>query len=95
MSKTMKKPGFMLRACVAWLILNAILLFTLAALVYIVKDYVDRWYVMIPLIVSVVASEWVILAETIAPIISDWIKQEEWVEYGQQPSWEKKRNTNT
>lgn len=89
MGKSKKKPGYMLRACVAWIILNTILLCTLAAVTYVVKDYIDRWYVMIPLIVSVVASEWIILSETIAPVISDWIRQEEYVENDQKASWEK------
>jgi hypothetical protein len=90
MSSTMKKPGYMLRACIAWVILNLVLLFTLAALVYILGPYLQVWYVMIPIIVAVVASEWVIMAETIAPIISDWIKQEESVETGKEPSWKNK-----
>lgn len=90
MSGTMKKPGYMFRACVAWVILNAVLLFTLAALVYILKGYISTWYVMIPIIVAVVVSEWVIMGQTIAPIIGDWIKQEEYVDTGKSPSWEKK-----
>lgn len=89
-SKLVKRPGYMLRACVAWTILNAVLLFTLAALVYVLGDYIDRWFVMVPLILGVVVSEWVIMAETIAPIIADWIKQEEYVDAGQEPSWKRK-----
>lgn len=86
----MKKPGYMGRACIAWIILNAVLLATLAAIVYVVGAYLDRWYVMIPLLVAIVASEWIIMAETIAPIIADWIKQEEYVEDGKLPSWKNK-----
>lgn len=89
MYKTIKKPGYMGRACIAWVILNTILIFTLAAVIYVVGTYIDRWYVMIPIIVGVVVSEWVIMSETIAPIISDWIKQEETVEDGNVPSWKK------
>jgi hypothetical protein len=84
---TLKKPGYMFRACVAWVILNTVLLFTLAALVYILKDHIGVWYVMIPIIVAVVVSEWVIMGETIAPIVKDWIKQEEYVKDGEKPSW--------
>lgn len=91
MYKTVKKPGYMARACVAWIVLNAVVLFTLAAVVYVVGTYIDRWYVMIPIIVGVVVSEWVIMAETLAPIIADWIKQEESVETGEAPSWQKPR----
>lgn len=87
MSSTLKKPGYMFRACVAWVILNAVLLFTLAALVFILKGYLATWYVMIPVIVAVVVSEWVIMAETIAPIVKDWIKQEEYVKDGDKPTW--------
>lgn len=90
MSRSMKKPGYMGRACIAWIILNAVLLATLAAIVYVVGAYLDRWYVMIPLLVAIVASEWIIMAETIAPIIADWIKQEEYVEDGKLPSWKNK-----
>lgn len=90
MSSTLKKPGYMFRACIAWVILNAVLLFTLAALIYILKGYLSVWYVMIPIIVAVVVSEWVIMAETIAPIVKDWIKQEEYVETGAKPSWDSK-----
>lgn len=89
MSGNVKKPGYMFRACVAWVILNAVLLFTLSALIYILKGYLSVWYVMIPIIVAVVASEWVIMSETIAPIISDWIKQEEYVKDGDKPTWTK------
>lgn len=81
------KPGYMFRACVAWVILNAVLLFTLAALIYILRPYLAVWYVMIPIIVAVVVSEWVIMGETIAPIVKDWIKQEEYVKDGDKPSW--------
>jgi len=70
----------MRRACVAWVILNAVLLFTLAAIVYILGGSPSQWFIVVPLIVGVVISEWIIMAETIAPIIKDWIKQEEWVE---------------
>lgn len=86
---TVKKPGYMFRACVAWVILNSVLLFTLAALVYVLGDHLSTWYVMIPIILAVVVSEWIIMAETIAPIISDWIKQEEYVKDGERPTWVK------
>lgn len=89
MSQYMRKPGYMKRAVIAWCILNGILLFTLAAFVFILGDYMDRWYVMIPMLIGVVISEWIIMGETIAPIIKDWIKQEELVEDGQKPSWQK------
>lgn len=78
-TKLIKKPGYMLRAVLAWCIFNAILLFSLAAVVYVLGDF-RAWYIQVPLIVGVVVSEWIIMGETIAPIIKDWIKQEEWVE---------------
>lgn len=71
-----KKPGYMLRAVIAWCIFNAILLATLGAIVYVLGD-VRTWYVQVPLIIGVIVSEWIILGETVAPIIKDWIKQEE------------------
>jgi len=70
----------MLRACIAWVILNAVLIFTLAALVFVLpRDQLSQWYVMIPVIVAVVVSQWIIMGETIAPIIKEWIRQEEYV----------------
>ena len=90
MAAAIKRPGYMFRACVAWVILNFVVLVTLAALVFILPgDQLSQWYVMIPLVVAVVISQWIIMGETIAPIIKDWIKQEEWVSDGQQPSWKK------
>lgn len=74
-----KKPGFMLRAVIAWMIYNSILILTLAAVVYLVLPYMREWYVMLPLLVAVVASEWIIMSETVAPVIQDWIKQESYV----------------
>lgn len=71
-----KKPGYMFRAVVAWMIFQGILLATLAAIVYILGASVGVWFVEIPLIIGVIASEWIIMGETIAPIIKDWIKQE-------------------
>lgn len=89
MSTQMKRPGYMLRACVAWIILNAVLIFTLSALVFVLpRDQLSQWYVMIPIILAVVVSQWIIMAETIAPIIKEWIKQEEYVKDGEKPSWE-------
>ena len=87
--KTVKKPGYMLRACVGWVILNLVLLFTLAATVYIVQGYLDRWYVIGTLLIIVMVSEIGIMNETIAPILTDWIKQEETVDDGQKPTWQK------
>jgi len=78
--KLVKKQGYMGRAVMAWCIFNAILFVTLAVLVYLLGPFLDRWYVLIPMLVGVIVSEWIIMAETIAPIVKDWIKQEEWVE---------------
>lgn len=90
MSSAMKRPGYMLRACVAWIILNAVLIFTLSALVFVLpREELSQWYVMIPIIIAVVVSQWIIMAETIAPIIKEWIKQEEYVKDGDKPSWAK------
>jgi len=75
-----KKPGYMFRAVVAWFIFNAILLATLAAVVYILGPYMNVWYVQIPLLIGVIISEWIIMAETIAPVVKEWIKQEEYVD---------------
>lgn len=80
MRTLVKKPGYMGRAVIAWLIFNGILLFTLAAVVYIVDDYLQQWFVVLPLIIGVVVSEWIIMGETIAPVIKEWITQEEYVE---------------
>ena len=75
-----KKPGYMFRAVIAWFIFNIILLATLAAVVYILGPHMNVWYVQIPLLIGVIVSEWIIMGETIAPVIKEWIKQEEYVE---------------
>lgn len=86
--KHVKRPGYMFRAVVAWCIFNSILFVTLGAIVYLVGNYLDRWFVMIPMMMAVVGSEWIIMSETIAPVIKDWVKQEEFVTEGQKPSWQ-------
>lgn len=80
MRERVKKPGYMLRAVVAWSIFNAILFVTLGILVYLLTPFLDRWFVVIPILVGVIVSEWMIMVETIAPIVKEWIAQEEWVE---------------
>ncbi len=85
----MIKPGYMRRAVLAWCILNGILIATLALIVYVIEPWMAQWYVMVPLLVAVVVSEWVIMVQTVGPIIRDWIKQEESVGQDEKPSWEK------
>jgi len=75
-----KKPGYMGRAVVAFFLLNLIMLGFTALLVWVAGEYADRWFVMIPVVVGMIIAEAVIMAETIAPIIRDWIKQETYVE---------------
>lgn len=72
-----KKPGYMLRAVIAWCIFNAILIATLVAVMFIMGGYRNIWFIQLPLIIAVIVSEWIIMAETIAPIIKEWIVQEE------------------
>lgn len=84
-----KKPGYMGRAVVAWFILNGILLATLAAVAWVLGPYLQAWYITAPLVVGVIVSEWVIMAETVAPVIREWVRQEEYVEKGQKASWER------
>jgi hypothetical protein len=82
--RLVKKPGYMMRAVVAWIILNTILLVVLLAVVWLVgSDNVTNWYIAVPLLIGIIVSEWIIMAETVAPVIFDWIKQEEWKEDGQ------------
>lgn len=78
MRDLVKKPGYMWRAIVAWFIFNAILIGTLAVVVWLLGGYNPVWYIQLPMIVAVIASEWVIMAETIAPVIKEWIEQKEW-----------------
>lgn len=90
MSKTVKRPGYMLRAIAAWFIFNGILVATLAATTYFLdQEIVRTWYVGGALALGIVVSEWIIMAETIAPVIKEWIKQEEWISDGKRPSWER------
>ena len=83
------KPGVMKRASLAWLVLNGAMLLTLAIIVYMVAPWMANWYIALPILVSVVVTEWMITSETIAPIVRDWIKGEEYVPVGEKPSWEK------
>lgn len=78
MSGYVNKPGYMWRACVAWVVLNTILVATLAVTVWLVQPWMAAWFVSLPILVGIVASEWAITNETIAPIVSDWIKQAEY-----------------
>lgn len=75
-----KKPGYMFRAVIAWTIFNAILFVTLGAVVWIMQGYMNAWFVQVPLLLGIIVSEWIIMGETIAPIIKDWIKQETYVD---------------
>lgn len=84
-----KKPGYMQRACVAWVVLNLSMFIVLGFTVWLLSAYMNAWYVILPLVVSLVITEWIITGETIAPIVREWIKQEEYVKEGDRPSWEK------
>lgn len=85
----MKKPGYMGRACIAWAALNAAMFVTLAVTVYFLNPWLSAWYVILPVVVATIGTEWAITEETIAPIIKDWIVQEEVVKDGEKPSWDK------
>jgi MFS superfamily sulfate permease-like transporter len=80
MSSYTNKPGYMRRATIAWALYNVIFLGTLAVLIYFTGPYLDRWYVMIPLIVVLIVGQWIILGETIMPFIRDWIQNGNHVE---------------
>lgn len=80
MRELVKKPGYMWRAVIAWFIFNVILLGTLSIVVWLLGGYDPVWYIQLPMILAVIVSEWVIMIETIAPVIRDWIKQEEYRE---------------
>ena len=79
----------MQRACVAWVVLNLSMFIVLGFTVWLLSAYMNAWYVILPLVVSLVITEWIITGETIAPIVREWIKQEEYVKEGDRPSWEK------
>lgn len=74
-----KKPGYGRRAFIAYGLFNLILLFTLAVVTFFLSPFMDRWYVILPVVAGFIISEWIIIAETIGPIVQDWIKQEEYV----------------
>jgi len=85
----MKKPGVFKRATIAWFMLNAVLVITLAVTVYMVSPWMDSGYVVVPLLIAFIGAEWWIMAETLAPIVRDWIRQEEYVSDGNKPSWDR------
>jgi hypothetical protein len=82
-TELVKKPGYMMRAVVAWCIYNAIAIFTLSVILYVVGLFapavLGTWFVIIPLMIGIIASEWIIFADTIAPVIKEWIRQESYV----------------
>jgi hypothetical protein len=88
-AKKVRRPGFMGRACVAWVVLNVAMFLSLGIFVYFLGPWMTQWYVILPVVVATIATEWVITSETIAPIIRDWIIQEEYIKDGDSPSWEK------
>lgn len=65
--------GYMSRAIIAWFIFNAILIGTLAIVVWLLGGYQPVWFIQLPMIVAVISAEWVIMIETIAPVIKRWI----------------------
>lgn len=77
MSGRRMKPGYMKRAVAAWCILNATMILMLIFIVWLVGPWLDRWYTMVPLLIGVIITEMVIMSETVAPIMRDWIRQEE------------------
>lgn len=93
MSERIKKPGYMGRAVIAWILLNFITFGTLYAIVYVLGEYLPDllklWYVLFPLVVVAAITEYAIAIGTIVPVISEWIKQEECVPEGGRPSWVK------
>jgi len=84
-----KKPGYMGRAVTAWSVLNLALLVVLYVMTYILKDYMDHWIVMAVILIATVTTEWAITVLTVLPIVKEWIDQEEYVNDGEKPSWEK------
>lgn len=84
-----KKPGYMKRAIVAWFVLNLAMFLVLGAVSWFLAPFLNAWYVIAPIIIALVITEWSITAQTIAPIVSEWIAQEEVVQQGQKPSWYK------
>jgi hypothetical protein len=63
----------LLRAVIAWLIFNTILLGTLGATGWVLSGSLQNWWVQLPLAIAIVVTEWVISVETIVPVIRDWI----------------------
>lgn len=96
-STKIKKPGYMGRACIVWLILNIIMAITIIAMMWFLSTYtpdiLKQWLVMAFVVGAAVVSEWVIMWQTIAPVCLEWITQEEDVKEGQQPSWAPKTPT--
>ena len=80
MRRLVKKPGFGQRAFIAFFVLDAIAASIMLGLIWVLKDYMDRWYVVLPITVGFLISQLVILLETIWPVLRDWITQEIYVD---------------
>ena len=96
MKQTLKKPGWMKRAIVAWFVLNTTLAAVLYGFIWLLAyaDIEHRWYTIIPLMLVFFIGEVWIINETIGPVlykVKEWIFQEESIDRskGEKPSWEK------
>ena len=63
------------RAITAWLILNAITLFTLGIATWVLYDFMSNWFVAGPMLIALILAEIVIATETVSPIVKEWINQ--------------------
>jgi hypothetical protein len=77
--RLVKKPGFGRRAFAAFLLLDAIAAAIMLALIWLLRPYMEYWYVILPITLGFLVSQFVILNETIWPVLKDWITQEEYV----------------
>jgi hypothetical protein len=89
MANYVKKPGFMGRAIVAWVVLNVAMFVTLGVSVYFLGPFLNAWYVILPILLVTIVSEVMITGDTVYPVVRQWIDQEEYVKEGEKPSWQK------
>lgn len=73
------KPGFGQRAFVAFALLDCFAGCVLLVLLYLLRPYLDYWYVILPITLGFMISQVAILDATIWPVLKDWIEQRTYV----------------
>lgn len=86
-TRLVKRPGTAGRATAAFALLNLPLVVTVGAVYWLAGGIEAEWWLRGIIGVAVAVSEAAITLNTIGPPLMEWIKGEEYVEEGKDPSW--------